>query len=132
MLFLQSIKDVMRAHDVALSTFKCTSDAKEPNDIAIVGMEVLSSSCAVDANSIALTEILAYVFDMAKHMSESILRDEVAEMGPEAHVSHCTLVVAPSLDRKAFEEDETFAIEKLVADRAKEGVHSWECELLLG
>jgi hypothetical protein len=33
-------------------------------------------------------------------------------------------VKAPGLDRKAFEEDEAFAIEELVSDSAKEGVHS--------
>jgi hypothetical protein len=114
----------MRAHDVALSTFKCTSDAKEPNNIAIVGVEVLSSCCTVDANAIALAEILAYIFDVAKDMSESVLRDKVAEVGSKAHISHCRLVKAPCLDRKAFEEDEAFAIEELVSDSAKEGVDS--------
>jgi hypothetical protein len=46
-------------------------------------------------------------------MSTTVLTDEIAKICTEAHISNCRLVVAPFLNRKAFEQNESLAIEYL-------------------
>ncbi len=52
---------------------------------------------------------------MPENMTFSILANEVSQIGPKPHVCNCRLVVAPLLDWEAFEEHETFAVEKFGA-----------------
>lgn len=53
-------------------------------------------------------------------MAFPVLADEVAEIGAQPHVRDCGFMVAPLLDGEAFEEDEAFAVEELVADGGEE------------
>ena len=47
-------------------------------------------------------------------MTFAVLADKVAQVDAETHVCNGGLVGAPFLDREAFEEDETFAIDEIV------------------
>lgn len=66
---------------------------------------------------------------MSQYVTETILGDEIAQVGTEAHIRHCTLVVSPFLHREAFEENEAFAVEDLLAHGLEEVCHVWEGEL---
>ena len=52
-------------------------------------------------------------------MTLSILADEIAQIGPKAHVCDCRFVIAPLLDWEAFKKDETFAIDEILTDAFK-------------
>lgn len=78
-----------------------------------------------------MTSIVAQIFDVSKDMPLSILADEIAQIRAESHVSDGRLLIPPSLDRKAFEEDEAFSIQKLVTDRLKEAGEAWKREIAL-
>jgi hypothetical protein len=58
---------------------------------------------AVDSDLIDLRRILAEILDVAEYMAATVLADEVAEVCTQTHVCHGGLVVAPFLDREAFE-----------------------------
>lgn len=53
---------------------------------------------------------------MAEDMTAAVLGDKVAQVGAETHVGDGGLVVAPFLDGEAFEEDEAFAVEEVLAE----------------
>lgn len=110
-LSLQGVENVVRTHDVAFAALERTSYAEKPNNVTVIRVEVLSSCCSVDSNTLSLASVFTNVFDVTKNVSISILRDEISEMSSEAHVCYCRLVVVPSLDRQTFEEDESFAVE---------------------
>lgn len=52
-------------------------------------------------------------------MTLPILADEIAQIGPKAHVCDCRFVIDPFLDWEAFEEDETFAVDEILTDTFK-------------
>jgi hypothetical protein len=78
-----------------------------------------------------LGRVGAGVFDVAQDVTKAILRDEVAEVGAETHVGDGGLVVAPFLDGEALEEEETFAVEDVVAEGIEEIAQLGERELCL-
>jgi len=59
------------------------------------------------------------------------LGDEVAEVGAETHVGDGGLVVAPFLDREAFEEEETLSVEDIVTKVVEEITQLGKRELCL-
>ena len=68
---------------------------------------------------------------MSQNMTFSILTDKIAQVSPKAHVSHGRLVIAPSLNRKTFEENEPFAVEQLGSNGGQAGGELREMEILL-
>lgn len=85
----------------------------------------------IDPHPIDLRRIIPQILDVAQHMALPVLADEVAEVGAQPHVRDRGFVVAPSLDGKAFEEDEALAVEELVADGGEEGGEVREGEIVL-
>lgn len=57
---------------------------------------------------------------MSQHMASAILANKIPKVRSEPHICHCRLVIAPTLYREAFEEDEPLSIEQLGADSGKE------------
>jgi len=53
---------------------------------------------------------------VAEDVPAAVLGDKVAQVGAETHVGDGGLVVAPFLDREAFEENEAFAVEEVLAE----------------
>ena len=53
-------------------------------------------------------------------MTSSILAYKVAQICAQPHIRDCGFLVAPFLDRKPFEQDETLAVEKLLTNGCKE------------
>ena len=53
---------------------------------------------------------------MAKDMSTAILADKIAQIRPDAHISHGRFVVPPLLHGEALEEDESLAIDEIFSD----------------
>ena len=117
---LQDVPDVVDGDDVRLAAFQRPRDAQQADDVAVVGVEELASAGAVDADFIDLCGVGARVFDVAQDVAEAVLRDEVAEVGAEAHVGDGGLVIAPLCDRQAFEEEEAFAVDDVVAELVEE------------
>lgn len=68
----------------------------------------------VDANFVNLRRILAEILDMAQDVAARVLADEVAEVRAQAHVGDGALVVTPFLDGDALEQDEAFAVDKIL------------------
>lgn len=85
----------------------------------------------VDPYLISLLCIVPKVFDVAKHVTPSILADKVVQVGSKAHVDDRRLVVPPLLDWEALEEHETFTIKKLIACGFKHPREFREQRLLL-
>ena len=117
---LQDVPDVVDGDDVGLAALEGAGDAQQANDVAVVGVEELAGAGAVDADLIYLGGVGARVFDVAQDVAEAVLRDEVAEVGAEAHVGDGGLVIAPLCDRQAFEEEEAFAVDDVVAELVEE------------
>ena len=117
---LQDVPDVVDGDDVRLAAFQRPRDAQQADDVAVVGVEELASAGAVDADFIDLCGVGARVFDVAQDVAEAVLRDEVAEVGSQAHVGDGGLVVAPLGDGQAFEEEEAFAVDDVVAELVEE------------
>jgi hypothetical protein len=78
-----------------------------------------------------LGRVGAGIFDVAQDVAQAVLRDEVAEVGAEAHVGDGGLVVAPFLDGEALEEEEAFAVEDVVAEGVEEVAQLRQRELCL-
>jgi hypothetical protein len=125
---LQDVPDVVDGDDVRLATLKSAGDAEQANDVAVVGVEELAGAGAVDTDLVDLGRVGARVFDVAEDVAQAVLRDEVAEVGAEAHVGDGGLVVAPLLDGEAFEEEEAFAVDDVVAELVEEGAQFGERE----
>jgi hypothetical protein len=115
-LLLQHVPDVVHGDDVGLAALEGAGDAQQADDVAVVGVEELAGAGAVDSHFVDLRGIGARVFDVAQDVTEAVLRDEVAEVGAEAHVGRGGLVVAPLGDGQAFEEEEAFAVDDVVAE----------------
>ena len=49
-------------------------------------------------------------------MPLAVLADKISQIRSQAHVRDCRLVITPFLYRKAFEKDESFAVDELFAD----------------
>lgn len=130
-LLLKSIPYVVNGDKVRLAALERTCDAEKTNNVAVVGVEVLTSTCSVDTDLVNLGGVLANVLDMSENVAATVLRDKVAKVGAEAHVCSGRLVVAPLLYWEALEEDEALAIEKLVPECIQRRGHVGERELLL-
>lgn len=115
-LLCKRIVHSMRRRNIRLATLKCLGNAQQAHDIRVIGMEVLTRIGTVDPNLVNLRRVLAQVLHVAKHVATAVLRDEVAQVGAETHVGDGGLVVAPFLDGEAFEEDEAFAVEEVLAE----------------
>ena len=74
---------------------------------------------AIDSNTVNLAGVISEIFDVSQDMAFTVLADEVSEMCTEAHVCHGRFWVAPLAHGEAFEEDEAFAVEQLIADRSQ-------------
>jgi hypothetical protein len=116
MVPLQGVPDVVHGDNVRLAALEGAGDAQQADDVAVVGVEELAGAGAVDADLLDLGRVGARVFDVAQDVAEAVLRDEVAEVGAEAHVGDGGLVVAPLGDGQAFEEEEAFAVDDVVAE----------------
>jgi len=128
---LEGVPDVVGGDDVGLAAFEGTVDAEQADDVAVVGVEELAGAGAVDADFVDLGWVGAGVFDVAEDVAQAVLRDEVAEVGAETHVGDGRLVVAPFLDGEALEEEETLAVEDVVAKGVKEVAQLGEREFCL-
>lgn len=106
----------MRRSNIRLATLKRLSNTQQTHDIRVIGVEVLTRICTVDPNLVDLRRVLAQILHVAEHMATAVLGDEVAQVGAETHVGDGGLVVAPFLDGEAFEEDEAFAVEEVLAE----------------
>ena len=95
-------------------------------------MEELACCGAVDPNFIDFRRVGADIFNVPEDVTETVLRNEVAQVGPEAHVGDCRFVESPGLNREAFEQNEAFAVEDFVAHGTEEAFHCWKREILLG
>lgn len=73
-------------------------------------------SCSINSNFVRLGGVVAEVFDMTKNVPAPVLTYKIAQIRPQSHICHSRFVVAPFLDREAFEENEPFAIEKIITD----------------
>lgn len=129
--FLEGVPDVVRGDDVGLAAFQRAVDAQQADDVAVVGVEELARARAVDAHFVDLRRVRAGVFDVAEDVAQAVLRDEVAEVGSKAHVGYGGFVVAPFLHGQAFEEEEAFAVEDVVAQGVEEVAESGEGEFCL-
>lgn len=52
---------------------------------------------------------------MTQDMTATILTDEIAQISPQTHIRHGAFMVSPFLNGDALEEDESFAIEEILA-----------------
>lgn len=130
-LFLEGVPDVVGRDDVGLAALEGAVDAEQADDVAVVGVEELAGAGAVDADFVDLGWVGAGIFDVAEDVAQAVLRDEVAEVGAETHVGDGGLVVAPFLDGEALEEEETLAVEDVVAEGVEEVAQLGERELCL-
>lgn len=112
----QRVPDVVDADNVALATFLGAVHAQQADNVARVGVEELPRRGAVDAHAVDLRGVVADVLDVAEHVAAAVLRDEVAQVGAEAHVGDGVLVGAPLLRGEALEEDEAFAVQEVVTE----------------
>lgn len=92
-------------------------------------MEELTGGGAVDTYFVDLRGIVADVFDVAEDVAECVLRDEVAEVGAEAHVGDGGFVETPGCYGEVFEEDESFAVDQVVAEGGEAFAEGWEGEV---
>lgn len=86
---------------------------------------------AVDAHFVNLVRVLAQILDVAQNMAAAVLADEVAQVSTQTHVRNSGLVVAPFLDGEALEQDETFAVEEIVAECLQVACQVGEAEVVL-
>lgn len=126
MMLLEVIEDVMRRGNVALSSLQRSCDAEQAHDVRIVGMEELACVGPVDSDFVNLRRIVAQVFDVAENVAVAILRDKVAQVCPETHVSNGALVQTPFVRREALEEDETLSVEEVFSQGQKHLRHDGE------
>lgn len=120
MLPLKGIPDIVDGDDVRLATLQGASNAKQADDVAIVGVEELTCTSAVDAHLVDLCRVGADVLDVTEHMAEAVLADKVAQVGTKSHVCDGGLVVAPLCDWKAFEQEKSLAVDDIVAKIVEE------------
>ena len=118
-LLLEGVPDVVHRHDIRLAAFLRAVHAQQTDDIAIIGMEELSRGSAVDAHGMDLGRIIADVLDVAQGVAAAVLRDEVAQVGSQAHVGDGVLLGAPDVGGEPLEEDEALAVEQVVAQVVK-------------
>lgn len=64
-------------------------------------------------------------------MAATVLGDEVAQVSTQTHVCDGGLVVPPFLDGEAFEEDEAFAVDEVLAQGFEVGGQVGEAEVVL-
>lgn len=64
-------------------------------------------------------------------MTSSILADKISQLCAQAHIGNGGFVVAPFLNREAFEQDESLAIKYLGPNRAQQGRKLWDQEIVL-
>ncbi|CAH0055720.1 unnamed protein product [Clonostachys solani] len=130
-LALEGVPDVVDADDVALAPLGGAVDAEEANHIAVVGVEELAGGGAVDAHLVDLGGVVADVLDVAQDVAEAVLREEVADVGAQAHVGHGVLARAPLLCREALEEDEALAVDEVLAEGVEDLAELGEREVVL-
>lgn len=112
-LGLQRVPHVVDGDDVALAALLRPVDAQQAHDVARVRVEELPRRRPVDAHPVDLRRVVAHVLDVAQHVAATVLRDEVPDVGAQAHVCHCVLVRAPLAGREALEEDKPLAVEEV-------------------
>ena len=122
----------MGGDEVGLAAFHGALDAQQADDVGVVGVEELARVGAVDAGLVDLGGVVAEVLDVAEDVAATVLGDEVAEVGAEAHVGGGGLLEGPDVGGEAFEEDEAAAVEEVGAERGKEGAEGGEGEVGLG
>ena len=105
----------MRRHDIRLAPFQRLSNTQQPDDIRVISVEELARIRPVDPHFVNLRRVLAEILNVAQDMAAAVLGDEVAQIRAQTHVCHGGLVVAPFLDGEALEEDESFAVEEVLA-----------------
>jgi hypothetical protein len=49
-------------------------------------------------------------------VAAAVLAHEIAQVGAKAHVCHSRLVIAPFLDREAFEQNESLSINDILSE----------------
>lgn len=130
-LGLERVPDMVHADNVALAALLCAVAAQQADNVARVGVEELPGRGAVDAHAVDLGGVVADVLDVAQHVAAAVLRDEVAEVGAQAHVGDGVLVGTPFLCWEALEEDEAFAVEEIVAKGVEDFAEFGEGEVIL-
>lgn len=63
---------------------------------------------------------------MAEDMAARVLANKVAQISSQAHVRDGTFVVAPFLDRDAFEQDEALAMQEIPLEFGQIGAQFWK------
>ena len=98
----QRIPHIVDADNVTFATFRRTMHTQQADNIAIVGMEELTSRGAIDADLVNLGRVVADVLDVAEDVTTAVLREEVAEVSAETHIAHGSLMRAPSIGRETL------------------------------
>lgn len=112
-LGLQGVPDVVDGDDVALAALLRAVHAQQAHDVARVRVEELPRRRPVDAHLVDLRRVVAHVLDVAQHVAAAVLRDEVPDVGAQAHVGHGVLVRAPLAGWEPLEQDEALAVEEV-------------------
>lgn len=70
---------------------------------------------AVDAHFVDLGRVFAEILDVTEDVAATILADEIAQIGTQAHVCDGRLVVTPFLHGEALEQNESLSINDVIA-----------------
>ena len=125
---LQDVPDLVDAGDVGLAAFLGAGQAQQANDVGIIGVEELPRVRPVDPHLVDLRAVLPQVLHVAQDVALAVLRHRVPDVRAQSEVRHPGLVDAPFVHGKALVQDESFAVEQLVAHRlqARREVGQWE------
>ena len=56
---------------------------------------------------------------MSQNMSTRVLANKVTDISTQAHIGNSTFVVSPFLNRDSLEQDETLAVDEVLAQFSK-------------
>lgn len=128
---LKGVPYVVDRDDIRLAALLRAVHAEETDDVAVVGVEELARRGAVDADSVDLGRVVADVLDVAEHVAAPVLRDEVAQVGAQAHVGDGVLLGAPNVGGEVLKQNEALAVEQVVAEVLEDLAEPGQREVLL-
>lgn len=83
-----------------------------------IGVQKVVVPCvsSIYSHFIKLTSVITQILYVSKHVTFSVLADEITQIGPQSHIRDCGFLIAPLLNRNPFKEDKPFAVDELITD----------------